>query len=166
MQAMANNALRLAIVSLLLAQACGTRSVEERVALHVEKTCVTSSDCVIRIADLTDFAWDRMYVFDYGATREYVEAVLGRKYEGYREFRRKLIFLQGSRIIVDEQPWTDIEAPTDGEIVFSQRVGEMHASFTPQTAVFSVRSRREGDISYYVLDTVHRETVVDSHAPN
>lgn len=52
---------------LLFVCACAADSEAGRVSERIRSSCTDANTCQIRIRDPTDFEWDRMYVFDYGA---------------------------------------------------------------------------------------------------
>ena len=139
------------VATLCAVGACSPRTVENKIAARVDHSCGRSSQCVIRVADVTDFAWDRMVVLRADATPEDIATILGQPYADYREFHRRLIFVKGRQIVHREEHWTDMEGPTNGEVMFPISDAEKGGSFTPTTAVFSARRDHAGKVSFVVL---------------
>ena len=130
--------------------------IERRVGEKVEG-CKPGAPCVIRIAAFTDFEWDRMYAFSYGAELSDIEAAIGTSFPNYVQFTRRLVFLKGGRIVYREDEPTDIERPVDGEVSFAEAESypvSSHWAFTPETAVFSAEKKEFDGGAYYALKQV------------
>jgi hypothetical protein len=93
-------------------------SFEARIISFINSNCSGSAVCTIKIADQTEFAWDKMFVFKYTAQRQEVEEALGCPFPGYTEFTRKIVFMNNARIVFSEEEPTNIERLVDHEVVF------------------------------------------------
>jgi hypothetical protein len=128
--------------------------IERKIGASVD-SCKPAGPCTIRIKDLTDFQWDRMHVFSYGAYPEYIEKALGAPLPDYVEFKRRLVFLKGGEIVHREDEPIDIEGMVDGEVRFAGMDTEpSHLSFTPEDAVFSASKQKHSNGVAYVLAQV------------
>jgi hypothetical protein len=92
-------------------------SIESQIGHAIEERCPKTSDCLIRLRDVTSFNWDKMFYFDYAVPPAGRERVVGVKLET-EEFRRQLVFLRGGSIVRNDLLPTDIEKPIENEIVF------------------------------------------------
>jgi hypothetical protein len=96
-------------------------SIEGQIGHAIEDRCPKTSDCLIRLRDVTSFNWDKMFYFDYAVPAAGREKVIGVQLDT-EEFRRQLVFLRGQSIVRNYLLPTDIERPIENEIVF--RAGE------------------------------------------
>jgi hypothetical protein len=92
-------------------------SIEGQIGHAIEERCPKTSDCTIRLRDVTSFAWDKMFYFDYAVPPAEREKAVGIQLQT-EEFRRQLVFLRGGSIVDNNLLPTDIERPIENEIVF------------------------------------------------
>ena len=92
-------------------------SIEGQIGHAIEQRCPKTSDCLIRLRDVTSFEWDKMFYFDYEVRPAGREQVVGVPLET-AEFRRQLVFLRGGRIVRNDLLPTDIERAIENEIDF------------------------------------------------
>ena len=92
-------------------------SIEGQIGHAIEERCPKTSDCLIRLRDVTSFNWDKMFYFDYAVSPAEREKAVGVQLET-EEFRRQLVFLRGESIVRNSLLPTDIERPIENEIVF------------------------------------------------
>ena len=140
------------ILALTLLLGCSRSGlIERRVGERVE-SCKPDASCVIRIKDFTDFQWDKMYVFSYGAELSDIEAAIGTSFPNFVQFTRRLVFLKEGKIVYREDEPTDIEHAVDGEVSFTGMDTEpSHLMFTTETAVFSAKRQGHSHGVAYIL---------------
>jgi len=93
-------------------------SIEGKLVTKIKTTCGEFAGCTIRVKDVTDFDWDRVYVFNQGATKDQIEKVIGAPFPRYQEFKRSMIFLKGGKVVYSEAEPTDIESPINDQVAF------------------------------------------------
>src|SRR5437588_11766583 len=114
---------RVIIVMLLLVplQCCtksiDSNSVEGKLVARINSTCQDSSVCTIRVRDVTNFDWDKMYVFKYTATSDQMNKAVGLPLPPYEEFKRKIITVSAGKDIYSEAEPTDLEKAIDQTLV-------------------------------------------------
>lgn len=96
---------------------CKSNTFESKITNKIESGCKQNT-CTISIKDITDFTWDKMYVFKYNVTLKEVNKVLGVNFANYTEFTRKIIFTSGGKIVYEEEEKTNIEGLVNNEVVF------------------------------------------------
>jgi hypothetical protein len=138
-------------MALLVTLGCSRSGVIERRIGERVDGCDPAAPCIIRVKDVTDFPWEKMYAFDYGVSHDQIEKALGVPYPNYIEFQRRLVFLNDGKIVHREDEPTDIERPVTGEVIFAETDGVNQWSYTPDTAVFSGKKVGPESESYYVL---------------
>jgi hypothetical protein len=125
--------------------------IEQRIGKRVDN-CQPNVPCIIRIKDLTDFQWDQMYVFSYGANQELIERAIKTPFPAYVEFKRQIIFLKDGKIVHWENEPKDIEGTVNGQVSFpGLNIEPSYKSFTPDDAVFRGEKREGKGGRFYVL---------------
>ncbi|HYW71744.1 MAG TPA: hypothetical protein VE961_11955 [Pyrinomonadaceae bacterium] len=127
----------------------GSRTIEQQIGERL-KAC-GSQPCIVRITDVTDFPWDKMYVFEAGATHEQIEKSLGTTFPDYVEFTRRIVFLKNGKIIRREEQPADVEHPVNGQVAFAETYTDPYWAFTPANAVFRGEQKRFSGGVYYLL---------------
>ena len=144
----------LIIISLLNFGCLSLWSIEHKIGKRIEN-CKPNINCIIKVAEIADFEWDKMYVFDYGLSPEAIEEILGMSPPDYHEFKRWLVFVKDDKIVYREIEPTDIEGIVNGEVVFTDLANSRHYSFTPETAVFKAEKHNlTGNKVYYSLTRI------------
>ena len=85
--------------------------IEQRIGDRVN-ACKPTEACIIKIKELTDFQWDKMYVFTSGARNEHIDKALGIKYPDLIEFTRLMVFTKDGKIVHREEQPTDNKVKT------------------------------------------------------
>ena len=128
--------------------------IEQRIGERIN-SCKPSEPCIVRITDLTDFQWDQMHVFEYGARLDEIEKALGTSFPNYVEFTRRLVFLKDGKIVYREDEPTDIEGPVNGKVCFGdESYTDPHWLFTPDNAVFRAKKKEFDGGVYYTLTQI------------
>src|SRR5919106_57968 len=128
---------------LVVLQSCGTptidpRSFEGKLVTQIKTTCGESTGCTIHVRDVTDFDWDRVYVFNYAVTKDQIEKVIGAPFPRYEEFKRSIIFLNGGNVVYSEADPTDIEGVINDQVVFNLGYGNNYNAYSSESR-FEVR---------------------------
>ena len=135
--------------SLALLLLCGcSKRLEQKIAERVEGICNPAAACVVRIKDLTDFEWDKMYAFEYGAGLYDIEQAIGTSHPGFDQFKRRMVFLKDGRIVYREDQATNIERILDGQVVFDIPDGEVYRVYGPDTVFLATREKVDYGIYY------------------
>lgn len=138
----------LALFSVFLL-ACSLGTFEDKIVGKIEAEC-KSSPCVIRISDLTNFDWDKMYVFYYG---EDIEPILGVSIPEETRFTRKIVFTKEGNVVHYEELPTDIEAMVNNQVNFVDADGNYrHSVYSFDSAVFEAKKYSGGSGIFYQLD--------------
>jgi hypothetical protein len=141
-----------AVLAALLMSACDVMKPSTEQSISARLTSMVEApdrQGDIRIASLTDFEWDRLYIFGPLTSAARVNETLGFRWDDYAKFGTEtagdhnlLVLLKGNNVIRAEKhprvhgdfaPWT------------------RERMLTPSTAVFSVRMRGRGDTSQIML---------------
>lgn len=138
---------------LVVIQSCGTptidpHSIEGKLVTLIKTTCGESTGCTIRLRDVTDFDWDRVYVFNSAATKDQIEKVIGAPFPGYEEFKRSIIFLNGGKVVYSEADPTDIESVINDQVVFDLAYGNNYKAYSSESRFEAQRKNFSRGIYY------------------
>ena len=144
------------ILILVIFESCGVKtvdpfSIEGKLVTRINATCGQSSNCTIRLRDVTDFDWDRVYVFNYAARQSEIEKVIGAPFPLYEEFKRSMIFLNDGTVVYSEVEATDIERPINNQVVFDITVKGAYKSYSSESQFEVKRKHFQGNTYYYEL---------------
>lgn len=152
--------LGISILAVLFLCGCGpgkTGKIERRISERID-ACSAGAPCTIRISDVTDFSWDKMYAFTYNATQDQIDKALGTSFPDYVEFTRRMVFLKDGKIVYREDAPSNIESRVNGEVSFDVPETEIYKAYTTEDAVFRVWKEKvnngfESDV-YYRLEQI------------
>lgn len=128
--------------------------IERKLSVKISEVCRHPNTCTIRLTEITDFNWDKMYIFRVGATHDDINKALNTPLPVYTEFTRKLIFIRESKIIYREDWPSTMDGLENGDMVFSMPVDKFYAELTPDTAEFEVAEKPLTNGIYYELKQV------------
>jgi hypothetical protein len=129
--------------------------IEQKIGDRIN-ACKPTEVCIIKIKELTDFQWDKMYVFTSGARNEHIDKALGMKYPNSVEFTRLMVFTKDGKIVHREEEPTSVENIVNGEISFKGSYVDRYYLYTPDTASFRAKKTEFKEGSYYKLTQLNR----------
>lgn len=97
---------------------------DKPISEYVQKNCPPSGTCIIRLDEVMEFPWDRLYFFEDNVEESEISKILGIQYvSGTPYYSRKWFFLKDGKIVqsaIREIPEVDrrIEA---GEVDFEMK---------------------------------------------
>jgi len=141
------------VIAILFLSCSGAQTLEQRIGQRVN-SCSASTPCIVKITDVTDFAWDQMHVFEAGATLDEIQRSIGTDFPDYVEFTRRIVFLKKVKIIHREDDPTNFEHSVPGQVSFAKSYTDPHWVFTPDNAVFRAEKKPFPSGAYYVLTQV------------
>jgi len=110
-----------------------------------------SQDCMIDINKLTNFKWDKMYVFNTATGPEEISNAIKTDYPYYQEFTKSMVFLYKKKIVHYENNEDDIETATDGSVIFNYPDSLHYQDYTNDQVLFKAKKVNFDKGSYYVL---------------
>ena len=94
------------IISLLqLISSCSNNKIETKVIKSLERNC-RGDTCTVNLNELTEFDWDKVYIFDDWSTPEKISKTIGIEYKKNNHFPdgyHKMIFVKASEIVHEEE---------------------------------------------------------------
>lgn len=126
-------------------------SFESRIKEKIAADLKTHYKVILSLKELTDFDWDRLYVFDAHCSLKEINKVLGFDYPFYKEFSRILVFIKDEKIVYHEENAHSIEGIEDGEVIFSSNDTLKYSSYRKGAAFFRVENKKFEKGTYYEL---------------
>lgn len=114
------------------------------------KDCKNDS-CRVSIRQLTNFKWDKMYVFNNPTAPGDIDQAIGLNYPNYVEFTRTIVFLDKNKIVHYENHHSKAEGPTDGEVLFGYPDSLKFQVYKSDQSIFRVKRKTFKDGTYSVL---------------
>ena len=143
----------LTLAAILILSGCvGSRTMELKIVSSIRE-CPDPVKCRVKLADLTNFDWDRMYAFKYVATKLDRELALGTKDQEFTELERQIVFVKDGRIVFQESEATNVEHPIKNEVIFDIPDDATSKSYV-HGVVFSAIEKRGEDGPYFLLKQV------------
>ena len=93
---------------------CKTDNWEERVFTDVSHFGKSEID----LKNYIDFEWDTVFVFHKISNLEYIESIIGKKYNNYDEFTRPLVFIKKGVINYSINRKSNFEGLMDEQFVY------------------------------------------------
>jgi hypothetical protein len=134
---------------LFIAGCTKSNNIEERIRDKI-KDC-DNNNCIIEITKLTDFHWDKMYVFNEPESPDVIDQAIGINYPYYEEFSHSIIFLNKRKIVHYENNESDIETATDGSIMFDYPDTLRYKVYIPAEVKFRFKVITFSKGAYYKL---------------
>ena len=142
------------IVLILVLTSCKNNNSIELKIIKKIKSCGT---CKINLNEVTDFTWDKVYIFYNATPIEEIEKAIGCKYDNYKEFSRPWIFIKNNTIIYYENNPLDIENIKENEIIFYEEIDTLRYNIFYPSDLFIQIHKKESGISYYVLKKINNK---------
>src|SRR5262245_3079548 len=132
----------------------GSRQFEMKMVSAILANCQGRQECLLRPQDVTDFQWDKMFAFGYGASESEVKRVLGTNSQWGGEFQRKIVFTDRGKIVFHEEQPTNVEHPLKDEVTFNFPPNSDYAVY-PREVVFKVVIKSSVHGRYFELSEAH-----------
>lgn len=127
-------------------------NIQRKIINFIEKRCDNQDSCQITMKDITNFRWEKMYVFEPSVRLDQINKVLGFKYEYFEDIARRIIFTVGDKVVYHEDDCPFSEEKSYKKIFFSFYNDSVHYEiFTLESAVFRVKKKFEKNSIYYEL---------------
>lgn len=139
------------VLLITLITSCTQNNDIERKIKQQIKDCKDDS-CRVSIRQLTNFKWDKMYVFNNPTAPGDIDQVIGLRYPYYVEFTRTIVFLDKDKIVHYENHHSKAEGPTDGEVLFGYPDSLKFQVYKPDQSIFRAKRKTFKDGTYFILD--------------
>jgi hypothetical protein len=145
--------MRAIIGQLLFLSIILTSCKDNSIAAKIYEKCGEQDKCVRQVKDVTNFKWDKVYIFRVGTSLEDIEKGLGFPYKQWQDVADRIIFVGNGKVVYHEEYYPYPEYIEKGRTFFelskTPYVGEYN------TATFSVRKEENvnGEWYYKIIPT-------------
>lgn len=104
------------------------------------------------MSDLTDFSWDKMFVFREGTELEEINKVLGFKYPYFEDVASRIIFVKSNQVVYHEDEFPDPSNSANERVIFIYPNDTSdYMIFSVDNAKFNLIKSKVGGTYYYEL---------------
>jgi len=150
---MGKKILHLILYVLLLQNGCG-KNIYEKISDQIINKCQSEKDeCIISMEEITNFEWDKMYVFKEEATLEEIEEALGFKYKYFDDVARRIVFVADNKVTYHEDEFPYPSKEPAGKVFFQFKDdAKPYMLFHRKKANFKIRKKKiNGDLYFYLI---------------
>jgi len=139
------------IVLVLMLGSCKKSSIKNIIADKVENKCQNMKTCTINMQEVTNFKWDKVYLFSEGTSLEDIDKALGFHYSYFEDIASRIVFVLDHQVVYheDEFPYPN-KKPLAG-VLFKFNNDTIPHIFTLSDANFSVKKTTVKGNLYYEL---------------
>ncbi|MFW6281929.1 MAG: hypothetical protein ACOC1O_03950 [bacterium] len=129
---------------------CSNKSLTEKIITIINTKCKNQNNCLISINEITDFKWDKMFVFKPGATLQEINEALGIKYKGKPDIKHIIVFMNNDNIVYLEEKIYNPEKPSKVFFNFND-LEENYMIFKKDDAFLKVVTKNVDGKIYYSI---------------
>lgn len=122
---------------------------EKKIEHAINDKCDDLNKCNLNLSGVTNFNWNKLYVFKESAQPSEIEAAIGRRYPYYEDVARRLVFMDNNKIVYHEDVFPSFEGIPNGQILFDMPDTVNYKVFLNKE--FIVQKYTEEKRYYYVL---------------
>ena len=134
------------------------KSIKQKIAMNVEKKCSGFDSCIFNMKEITDFNWDKLYLFKEGTSLEDINKALGFNYPYFTDIANRIIFVKDHTIAYHEDEFIDPEAKPKSNVSFDIYNDTVpYYVFNLNNAIFHVRKKINNGNKYFVLTPIRHD---------
>jgi hypothetical protein len=146
------------LIGMVLLTGCGkiqNHKIKNKIISTIDMKCQNTNECTISIKKITDFDWDRLVLFNEGASRQEINSVLGFEYRGDTDLKILTFFLYKGKIVYHEEEDYDPEKPSK---LFVQYPNPKlhHMKFSADKAIFKAKKEKIDGEYYYTITPIQQ----------
>lgn len=115
----------------------------------IDDECDYNNECVIKMDEITDFAWDKMLLYEVMSSETEISKALGVEFKESVDLSGGMVFVKDDKVVYHESFLHNPDHLSKLQIYVGliEGEGDKYPVFTPDDAIF-VGSRREIDGKY------------------
>ena len=124
---------------------------DNSIAGKLYSKCDGQNNCIRQVKDVTNFKWDKVYIFSVGASLEDIQKTLGVPYEQWQDVGDRIIFVEKGKVVYHEEYFPYPEHIEKGRTFFELSKTPYVGQYN--TATFSVTKQKndKGQLYYVVM---------------
>lgn len=126
--------------------------INRQISEYIRQTCEENKPCKIQIKNVTDFSWDKLYVFNEAVESDVISKILGKNYSSTSPyFSRKWFFVKDNQIVrTEEHILYEVDVPVDnGNVLLTEDNPKQKFSIFGQDSIFEVSKNKLSDNEFY-----------------
>ena len=124
-------------------------TIEDKIVDNIKNNC-RQYPCLVRMNKLTDFSWDKVYVFGDAVSDAQIEQTVSTKVPDKKnEFARTIVFTKEDKVVYYEELPTDIEGMVKNQLTFDNVEPTTYKSYAVENAAFEIVQSIHGGIPTY-----------------
>jgi hypothetical protein len=143
--------MRIIIGHLLFLLCILTSCKDKSIAAKLYSKCEGKDKCVQKIKEVTDFKWDKVYIFSVEASLENIEKILGVPYKQWGDVGDRIIFVDKGKVVYHEEYFPYPEGIENGRTLFELNKAPYIGQY--KTAAFSVTKKENNKREWYYVIT-------------
>lgn len=126
---------------------------DKSIAAKLYSNCEGQNKCIRHVKDVTNFKWDKVYIFSIGASLEDIEKTLGVPYKQWQDVGDRIIFVENGKVVYHEEYFSYPEHIEKGRTFFELSKAPFVGQYS--TATFSVTKQiNDKEELYYVVTPI------------
>lgn len=152
------------LVSCLLLNSCNKNGIKDRIVRIANQRFNRSDSCIIDMREVTNFKWDRFYLFPTGAGPENIDSALEFHYLYYMDTHEQLVFLLGNKITYHEANYLYADDHPHGGPVFDIfNSHKLSFSWDSSHSLFRVKKSISDKNIYYEITPINSTSTKNGH---
>lgn len=143
--------MRLFIGYFLILSIIATSCKDNSIAAKIYNECGKQDTCIRLVKDVTNFKWDKVFIFSVGTGLEEIEKVIGVPYREWQDVGDRIIFIDIEKVVYHEEYFPYPEQFENGTTFFELNETPYIGQY--QTATFSVTKRKKENKEWYYIVT-------------
>jgi len=127
---------------------------DNSIAAKLYSKCDGQNKCIQQVKDVTNFKWDKIYIFSVGASLEDIEKTMGVPYKQWQDIGDRIIFVENDKVVYHEEYFPYPEHIEKDRTFFELSKTPYVGQFS--TATFSVAKQKndKGEL-YFSVTPIH-----------
>ena len=126
---------------------------DNSIASKLYEKCDEQNKCIRLVKDVTNFKWDKVYIFSVGTSLEDIERTLGVPYKQWQDIGDRIIFVEKGKAVYHEEYFPYPEHIEKGRTFFELSKAPYIGQYS--TAKFSVsKQKNDKEEMYYVVTPI------------
>lgn len=129
--------------------------INNQIGEYIRKNCQINKPCKIQLKDVTDFSWDKLFVFDMAVESDVISKTLGTEYSSSSPYYSyKWFFVKNNQIVRSEEHIIyEIDKPMSaGDVSFVIKDSQKKFRIFDNAVVFDLERHNFHDSEIYSLD--------------
>jgi sulfur carrier protein ThiS len=140
------------LLTVFYISSCNSKpGIKNKIIEQFENQCYQKPSCLINLRDVTNFKWDKTYLFKEGTTLEDINAALGFQYPYFEDIAERIVFVYNNKVVYHEDQFYDPDSPSIAGLIFQLSDSIPYYSSDYNHTIFTVKKKTINGNKYYEL---------------